>query len=304
MNWIKYTFQVGLEKVDIITGLLTDIPYLQGIEIEDYALTEEDCQELFVDILPEELRQKQKQDMTPISFYLGEDQADKAEEIKTVLRPFLQSEINFATKLMVEEDWANSWKQYYHSFGVGQNIFIYPIWEKPNPNYPINIGLDPGMAFGSGTHETTDLCLRALEKYMQVGHWLLDIGTGSGILAIAAAKLGAAKVVAVDLDENAIKVARENVEYNQETAKIELKIGNLADGVTGQYNILVANILAEVICLLAKDVKAFLKKDGIFIASGIIADKLESVKTALDQAGLEIIEIAEKGEWRMVAAHV
>ncbi|RRD95071.1 50S ribosomal protein L11 methyltransferase [Clostridiales bacterium COT073_COT-073] len=301
MNWIKYSFRVPAEKLDIVTAVLTDVPYLQGIEIEDYSLTEEDCRALFVDILPEELNQKQES--IPISFYLSEDMTEKAEEIKTFLRPFLCQEIVFTTYSTAEEDWANSWKKYYHSFAVGEKIFIYPIWEEADHNYPITIGLDPGMAFGSGTHETTELCLRALEKYMQPGDQVLDVGTGSGILAIAAAKLGAGQVLAIDLDENAVKVAKENVEFNGEQTRITVRTGNLAEGVTAQYEVVVANILAEVICLLAKDIKKFLKSGGIFITSGIIADKVGAVEKALTDEGLKVIEIAEKGEWRMVAAH-
>lgn len=301
MNWIKYTFPVAAEKVDIVTAVLTDIPYLQGVEIEDYTLTEEECKALFVDILPEEINQKSN--IIPISFYLSEDTSEKAEEIKGLLRPFFDSEVVFETSCTVEEDWANSWKQYYHSFAVGENIYIYPIWEENNENYPINIGLDPGMAFGSGTHETTELCLKAMEKYMKKEAKVLDVGTGSGILAIAGAKLGANSVLAIDLDENAVKVAKENVEYNQVDNIINVQVGNLADDVEGQYDIVVANILADVICILARDVKKILAPNGVFITSGIIADKLDLVKKVFAEEGLKVVEVSAKGEWRMVAAH-
>lgn len=301
MNWIKYTFAIPTEKLDLITAVLTDIPYLQGIEIEDYSLTEEECKAMFVDILPEEMNQKREQ--TPISFYLSEETMEKAEEIRELLRPYLQGEIAFTTQNTVEEDWANSWKQYYHSFSVGDNIYIYPIWEEKNENYPINIGLDPGMAFGSGTHETTELCMVALEKYLKNSDKVLDVGTGSGILAIAAAKLGASEVLAIDLDENAVKVAVENIAYNEVEKKVKVRVGNLAEDVKESYDIVVANILADVICLLAKDVKKLLKSGGLFISSGIIADKLELVKETFAKEGLKVTEIAQKGEWRMVAAY-
>lgn len=301
MNWIKYTCNVPSQKLDVVTAVLTDIPYLQGIEIEDYSLTEEEYDALFIDILPEELNRKQEQ--IPVSFYLAEDRTEKAEDIKALLRPFLGEDIAFSTECTAEEDWANSWKQYYHSFAVGEKIFIYPIWEERNENYPINIGLDPGMAFGSGTHETTELCMRAIEKYLKPADKVLDVGTGSGILAIAAAKLGAKQVLAIDLDANAVKVAKENVEYNGVQEQITVSVGNLAEGVSERYEIVVANILADVICILAKDVKKFLKPGGIFITSGIIADKLDMVKQSFAEEGLKIVEISAKGEWRMVAAY-
>ena len=301
MNWIKYTVAVPAEKLDVVTAVLTDIPYLQGIEVDEHSLTAEECAAMFVDILPEEWNQKQ--DWIPVSFYLPEDSADKAEKIKEFLRPFLGERIELEQAAVREEDWANNWKQYYHSFAASQRIFIYPIWEQPDLSYPINIGLDPGMAFGSGTHETTELCLRALEKYCKTGDHVLDVGTGSGILAIAAAKLGAAEVLAIDLDENAVKVATENVEYNGVDHRVWVSHGNLTDGVGETYDIVVANILADVICLLAKDVKKFLNPQGIFITSGIIADKADMVRRALTEAGLTVTETTEKGEWRMVAAH-
>lgn len=301
MNWIKYTVAVPAEKLDIVTAVLTDIPYLQGIEVGEYSLTEADCQAMFVDILPEEWNQKQEE--IPVDFYLPEDSAAKAEEIKAFLHPFLGEKIVFAQETVRDEDWANNWKQYYHGFAAGERIYIYPIWEQPDESYAINIGLDPGMAFGSGTHETTELCLRALEKYGKTGNHVLDVGTGSGILAIAAAKLGAAEVLAVDLDENAVKVAKKNVDYNDVSCRVQVRAGNLTDGVSGTYDIVVANILADVICLLAKDVKKFLNPQGIFITSGIIADKTDMVQRALTEAGLTVIETTEKGEWRMVAAH-
>lgn len=301
MNWIKHTLIIPTEKVDIITAVLTDVPYLQGVEIADYSLTEEECKAMFVDILPEEMAVQKA--ATPISFYLSEETLDKAEEIKGFLRPFLEGEIEFITEYTKEEDWANSWKQYYHSFAVGEKIYIYPIWEEKDESYPINIGLDPGMAFGSGTHETTELCMVALEKYLTPQAKVLDVGTGSGILAIAASKLGASKVLAIDLDENAVKVAKENVSYNDEDAKVEVRVGNLAERVQEQYDIVVANILADVICILAKDVKKFLKPNGVFLTSGIIEGKVDLVKETFAKERLKVIEVASKGEWRMVAAH-
>lgn len=301
MKWIRYSLEVPASKVDIVTAVLTELPYIQGIEVEDSSLTEEECKALFVDILPEGWNQRQS--VIPIHFYLSEDMTDKAEEIAGLLRPFLGEEIVFVQTVTEEEDWANQWKRYYHSFAIGDKIWIYPIWEEKNPAFPIQIGLDPGMAFGSGTHETTELCVTALEKYLQKEDRVMDVGTGSGILAIAAAKLGAREVLAVDLDENAVKVAKENIQFNQVENMVQVEVGNLAEGATGTYDVVVANILAEVICILAKEVKRFLKPKGMFLTSGIIAEKTEMVKKALAEQGLTVVEVMEKGEWRMVAAH-
>jgi ribosomal protein L11 methyltransferase len=206
------------------------------------------------------------------------------------------------TSSVNEEDWSTSWKKYYKPIKLGDKIVIKPTWE----DYAINEGeiiieLDPGMAFGTGTHETTAMCIEMLEKHLKTGDVVFDIGTGSGILAITSSKLGANNVVGVDLDEVAVKAAIENVATNK-LNNVEILYGDLTNVLTGKANIVVANIIAEVIIGLTETVKPFMEKDGIFITSGIIRDRRDDVLDALNLSGHRIIEVKEKGEWVAIVA--
>ncbi len=197
-----------------------------------------------------------------------------------------------------EEDWANSWKKYYKPTKLGSKIVIKPSWEDYSINHgEIVIEMDPGMAFGTGTHETTAMCAEMLEKYIQCGSTVLDVGCGSGILSIIATKLGAGQGVGVDIDENAVRISRENAKRNCVDHRIEFRHGDLLEVVYEEYHIVVANILAEVIVDLAKDIKKCMKEYGTFIASGIIQDKEDVVMKAFDEVGLEVIEVIRRGEW-------
>lgn len=200
-----------------------------------------------------------------------------------------------------EEDWANNWKKYYKPTKIGKNIVVKPIWEDYEANGQKVIELDPGMAFGTGTHETTRMCVEALEENVKEDTTVFDIGTGSGILAIAAAKLGAKKVIGVDLDPVAVDSAKENVSFN-DLYNIEILYGNLMDVVTGKADLVVANIIAEIIVVLAEDVKNFLVPGGLFITSGIIRERRELVETKLKEKGFKIKEVKEQGEWLCIIA--
>lgn len=200
-----------------------------------------------------------------------------------------------------EEDWANNWKKYYKPTKIGENIVVKPIWEEYEANGEMVIELDPGMAFGTGTHETTRMCVEALEENVKEDTTVFDIGTGSGILAIAAAKLGAKKVIGVDLDPVAVDSAKENVSFN-DLNNIEILYGNLMDVVTGKADLVVANIIAEIIVVLAEDVKNFLVPGGLFITSGIIRERRDLVETKLKEKGFKIKEVKEQGEWLCVIA--
>ena len=200
-----------------------------------------------------------------------------------------------------EEDWANNWKKYYKPTKIGKNIIVKPIWEEYEANGEMIIELDPGMAFGTGTHETTRMCVEALEENVKGDTTVFDIGTGSGILAIAAAKLGAKKVIGVDLDPVAVDSAKENVSFN-DLNNIEILYGNLMDVVTGKADLVVANIIAEIIVVLAEDVKNFLVPGGLFITSGIIRERRELVETKLKEKGFKIKEVKEQGEWLCIIA--
>lgn len=200
-------------------------------------------------------------------------------------------------KKVNEEDWANNWKKYYKPTKVGEKVVVKPIWEEYKKNSDeIVIELDPGMAFGTGTHETTRMCIKALEKYVKSESVVFDIGTGSGILAIGAAKLGAKNVVAVDLDPVAVDSARENAGFNN-LDNIQVMHGNLMDVVKGKADIVVANIIAEVIMVLADDVKSFMKQGARFISSGIINERKQDVINKLLSSGFEIEEEYADGEW-------
>ncbi|MEQ8197462.1 MAG: 50S ribosomal protein L11 methyltransferase [Clostridiaceae bacterium] len=205
---------------------------------------------------------------------------------------------------MKEEDWANNWKKYYKPTRIGEKIIIKPIWEEYKSQADdLVIELDPGMAFGTGTHETTRMCAQALEKYVKEDTVVFDIGTGSGILAIIAAKLGAKHVVGVDLDPVAVDSAKENLKFN-DVDNIEILHGNLLDVVDGKADLVVANIIAEIICILTPDVKKALNKDGLFITSGIIHDRREMVINNLEENGFEVLEVNKDGEWNCIVARL
>ena len=203
-----------------------------------------------------------------------------------------------------EEDWAENWKQYYKPFRLGEHMVVKPTWESWDMQEgDLMIEIDPGMAFGTGTHETTAMCVGLIEKYYQGGA-LLDVGTGSGILAIAAARLGAKGIVAVDIDPDAVRVARENVAHNGLTGAIDVREGDLLQGLSQRFQFAVANILAPVICMLAAPLKAHLLPGGRFVCSGIIAEAEGDVNDALLAAGYQINEIQHKGDWVAFACHI
>lgn len=201
-----------------------------------------------------------------------------------------------------EEDWENNWKQYYKPYRAGSRVVIKPIWEKYNPKRDdIVVQLDPGMAFGTGTHETTRMCIKSLEKYIRPDTRVFDIGTGSGILAITAAKLGAKYVTAVDVDRTAVESALKNIKYNA-VENIDVFRGNLMEAVCGKADVIVANIIADAIISLTEDAEKFLVPGGIFISSGIINDRSQDVVEKLKGSGFKIEEINVDGEWVCIAA--
>lgn len=197
-----------------------------------------------------------------------------------------------------EEDWATSWKDYFHPVKVGERIVIKPSWEEYQPAVDdLVIELDPGMAFGTGTHHTTAMCCRLLEDVITPGQSVFDVGTGSGILAVAAAKLGAAEVHAVDLDAVAVRVAKENVAINHVDDVVRVAHGDLLTGVTGAADVVIANIIADIIIKLLEDIPQRLKDGGTLIASGIIAERLSDVTAAVLDKGLLVDRVVEQGGW-------
>ncbi len=199
---------------------------------------------------------------------------------------------------VADEDWAEVWKQYYKPFRIGQRLIVKPSWEPFEPSEgDVVVELDPGMAFGTGTHETTFMCMELLQKHLQAGENVMDVGTGSGILAIAAAKLGAAQVLAVDIDPDAVRVAQQNIQNNGVAQTARAVLGDLVDGETLPCGLAVANIVADAICMLAKPLTRHLRVGGLFICSGIIREREADVMAAAKSAGYQRIERLTKGEW-------
>ena len=311
MKWNKYTLTTTTEAEDLISSMMMDAG-IEGIEIEDkIPLSEKDKSQMFVDILPEG---PADDGVAKISFYLEPDQ-DNVEMLAAVPRGLdeIRSwgvDVGAATieaSQTEDKDWINNWKQYFHQFYV-DDILIKPSWEelKEEDKDKLLIQIDPGTAFGTGKHETTQLCIRQLEKYVKPGVKVLDLGTGSGILGIAALKLGAEYVFGTDLDENAITAVHENLAANDiPEEKFGVIQGNIIDDKATQdaagyecYDIVVANILADIIIMIQKQVPFHLKKDGIFISSGIIDMKEQAVREALEaNEAFEIIEVTRQGEW-------
>lgn len=228
-----------------------------------------------------------------------ETRIERAKEFDVNIRDYeiFSEEVN-------ENDWANEWKKYYKPTKVGNRFVIKPLWEEYEAKGDeIILNMDPGMAFGTGTHETTRLCLEAIENYMKKDTRVFDIGTGSGILAIGASLLGAKDVVGVDLDIVAVDSAKENVKYNH-LENVEILHGNLMDVVEGTADIIVANIIAEVILILIDDVKKMINKNGVFISSGIIREKEKMVADALHEKGFSIKEVRREGEWVCIISEV
>jgi len=210
---------------------------------------------------------------------------------------------SLSIKEVSDEEWANGWKKYYKPTKVGDRIVIKPTWEEySSQKDEIIVNLDPGMAFGTGTHETTMLCVKLLEKYVKSSKIVFDVGCGSGILGVCAAKLGAEKVICVDIDEVACKVAKENAELNRVDDIVEVRAGNLLDVVNKKADVIVANIIADVIIGFTDDAHKFMNANAVFISSGIILDRRDDVINKLNESGYKVLEVLELGEWCAIAA--
>lgn len=311
MKWNKLTIDTTTAAVDMISYALEEMG-IEGIEVIDHVpLSEEDRKTMYVDLLPDEIAPDDG--TAKICFYVDEkDDLEQIvckvkEEISQIAQflPVGTGQISFDTT--EEEDWINNWKQYFKPFRLDDNIVIKPTWEvlENQKEDDLVIQIDPGTAFGTGSHETTKLCISQLKKYIRPHQTLLDVGCGSGILSIIGLKLGVEKTVGCDIDPNAIRATLENCEINGVTAEeYQALLGNLLEDEDFRsslgshcYDIVVANILADVIIPLSGLVKAFLKEDGIFITSGIINTKEEDVKQAMEANGFEILEITRMGDW-------
>ena len=315
MQWNRFTRDTTTEAVDLISSMLDELG-VEGIEIEDnIPLTESETKGMFIDILPE---LGPDDGTAKVSFYLDVD-VDPEELLAQVregleeLKLFVNIGEGTITESQTEDkDWMNNWKEYFKPFTV-DDILIKPTWEEIPEEHKdkLTIEIDPGTAFGTGTHETTQLCIRQIRKWLKPGDTVLDVGTGSGILAIAALKLGAGYAFGTDLDENAVTAAMENAEVNGITAE-QFKVieGNIIDDEAvqaeagfEQYEVAVANILAPVIIMLQGEVAKHIKHGGVFITSGIINTWEDRVKDAFaENDEFEVIETTYQGEWVSVTA--
>lgn len=315
-KWNKITIDTTTEAVDAISYQLEELG-IKGIEIIDHVpLSEEDRKTMYVDLLPDEIA---PDDGTAKILCYIDDHAD-AESMMSDISVMLQDmsaffNVGAATVSLSEtkdEDWVNNWKKYFKPFRLDDNIIIKPTWEvlDDQKKDDIVVEIDPGTAFGTGSHETTKLCIHQLKKYIKEDTTLLDLGCGSGILSIIGIKLGVAKAVGTDIDINAISATKENCEINGITKEQMITYqGNLLTDQefcsmlgTGCYDIVVANILADVIIPLCEIVTPFLKEDGLFITSGIINTKEDDVVQAMKENHLEIIEINHMKDWVSITA--
>ena len=314
MKWKKFTLKTLAEAEDIVIATLAEAG-IEGVEIEDKVpRTEKDKEQMFVDILPDA---PDNDGIAYLNFYLEEDADVDAilpgvQEALEELRQFMDiGEASIAASETEDKDWINNWKQYFKQFYV-DDLLIIPSWEEIKPedqDRPV-IHIDPGTAFGTGMHETTQLCIRQLKKYVKPGDEILDVGCGSGILSIAAVKFGAGHAVMTDLDPCAITATKENMEVNGiGEAQYDVMIGNLIDDKAVQdqvgyekYDIVAANILADVLVPLTPVIIHQMKKGGIYITSGIIDEKETVVVEAVKAAGLEVVEVNHQGEWVSVTA--
>ena len=314
MKWNKFRLKTTTTAEDIVSSILSDLG-IEGVEIEDKVpLTQKEKEQMFVDILPETI----PDDGTAfINFYLEEGEDKDAVLAKVLeelagMREFVDLGPCTIEESQTEDvDWVNNWKQYFHQFYV-DDILIIPSWEqvKPEDEGKMIIHIDPGTAFGTGMHETTQLCIRQIKKYVTDTTRILDVGCGSGILGMLALKFGAAYAVGTDLDPCAIDATHENMKENGvPKEQYEVMIGNIIDDKAIQdqvgyacYDIVAANILADVLVMLTPVIVSQLKPGGIYITSGIIDDKEEVVKQEVADAGLELLDVTYQGEWVCVTA--
>ena len=310
MKWNRFTIKTKTEAEDVIISALADVG-VEGVEIQDkQPLTETDKEQMFVDIMPEG---PADDGIAYLNFYLEEDTetAPVLERVRAVLeevRGYMDIGEGTITESQTEDkDWINNWKEYFHQFYV-DDILIVPSWEEDKDKMILHI--DPGTAFGTGMHETTQLVIRQLKKFVTKDTQMLDVGTGSGILGIVALKLGAAHVVGTDLDPCAIPAVADNKEANDiKDETFDMLIGNIIDDKEVQdtvgyekYDIVTANILADVLVPLTPVIVNQMKKGAYYITSGILDVKEEVVVKAVKDAGLQLVEVTHQGEWVSVTA--
>ncbi|MBR1708654.1 MAG: 50S ribosomal protein L11 methyltransferase [Clostridia bacterium] len=312
MDWHKISIHTTTMGADIISMLLMDAGAVGTQVLDRLDVLTSDKKDGMWDMIDEQVLDSLPEDVVVEAYYPPElhiseiimPLEQRLAPLKGTQNGFDMGTLAIDRDTVHEEDWAENWKKYYKPIHIG-NLVICPSWEKYEPaeNEHV-IVMDPGMAFGTGTHETTAMCMDHLCHYMNKGETCIDVGCGSGILGIAAAKLGAKHVLAIDLDPDAVRVAEENVERNQLSSTITVMHGDLLEHQEEKANVIVANIIADVICFLCTPVKSHLLPDGVFICSGIIKEREPDVLHALENAGYQIDRRLEKGEWVSLAARL
>ena len=299
MNYTEVKIYIKTEDTERASNIaVMAVPY--GIYIEDYSDLEQAAWEIaHIDLIDEDLLQKDRAESI-VHIYIEEGN-NPAEAVSFISDRLTAEKITFRieTDGCSEEDWADKWKAFFKPTPVGERLFVRPIWiDDYDAGNRAVLNIEPGAAFGTGTHDTTRLCLETLDKIIKDGDTVLDIGCGSGILAIASMLLGATEGFGVDIDELAVKTAKENGKMNGlDEPELKFVCGDLADKVTKQYDVVVANIVADIIILFSTQVRAFMKQGAKFIASGIIDTRADEVVTALQSAGLKLVERIEHGGW-------
>lgn len=314
MKWNQFRLKTTTEAEDIVSSMLADLG-IEGVQIEDkIPLTQQDKEQMFVDILPDI---PEDDGVAYLTFYLAPDLdagtilAQIREEMEQMRAYVDVGDATIEESETEDVDWVNNWKQYFHQFYI-DDILVIPSWEdvKAEDSDKLVIHIDPGTAFGTGMHETTQLCIRALRKYVKNGDLVLDVGCGSGILGMLALKFGAGHSIGTDLDPCALDATHENMEVNGIAKdQYEVMIGNIIDDKDVQdavgyekYDIVLANILADVLEPLTPVIVHQMKPGAVYITSGIIEDKETVVTEAVRAAGLEVLEVNHQGEWVSVVA--
>ena len=298
MNWTEITVAVAQEDTDTAAVIANmTVPY--GIYIEDYSDLEQGAEEIaHIDLIDEELIAKDR-DTSIIHIYISEcDNA--AEALEFLKERLIAAGIGYKANTVGvnDSDWNENWKKYFHATEIGERLAVVPSWEKyDNKDNRTILHIDPGAAFGTGTHATTSLCLDMLQNYVDCDTEMLDIGCGSGILAVASVLLGAKTAVGVDIDAQSVKTARENADINGVTDKTEFTVGDLAEKVTGKYSLVCANIVADVVIRLLQNVKAYMEEDSVLIVSGIIDLRENDVLDAAKMQGFTVAEKRYRDNW-------
>ena len=297
MDWTEISVEVKASDIDEAAAIANmTVPY--GIYIEDYSELEDEVMEIaHIDLIDEELLKKDR-GIAKIHIYI--DPEDNIDEAVSFLKERLSyAKIDHTVDLINvrEDDWLNNWRKYFKPMPIGERLLINPSWyTDTDPEGRAVLNIDPGLAFGTGKHETTRLCMEAIERYVHEGDSVLDVGCGSGILGIAAVLLGAGNAFGVDIDATAVRTANENAQVNHVGDRFTAIAGDLVDKVDGKYDLVVANIVADAIIALSASVKAFMKPDSVYIVSGIIDTRADDVRGAVEDS-FDIVEENTLGGW-------